>query len=46
MAKEKINFEDEQVRLCLSDIPTSHIHGAGRQEPVAGCQAGDRTSDR
>ena len=30
MAKEKINFEDEQVRYMLSDTPTSHIHGSGR----------------
>ena len=45
MAKEKINFEDEQVRLCYQthDVPYS---GSGREETVAGCQAGYRTCDR
>ena len=45
MAKEKINFEDEQVRLMLSTHYVPHS-GSGREETVAGCQAGYRTCDR
>ena len=45
MAKEKINFEDEQVRLNYRHTHITHT-GAGCQETVAGCKAGDRTCYR